>query len=89
MRYRIAAWALSGFLIAAFWAVYLHTAFHMPVSREIESVARLSCPIALVGEHCRFGVSLVWVLISNTAVYGLIGLCLEPVMRLGQRVKPA
>ena len=57
MRYRIAGWALAGFLIAAFWAVYLFTTFHLPISREIESVARLTCPIALVGEHYHRGAS--------------------------------
>lgn len=81
MRHRIAGWALAGFLVAAFWAVYLFTTFHMPISRDIESVARLTCPIALVGEHYHFGVSLGWALVSNAVVYGLLGLCLEPVLR--------
>jgi hypothetical protein len=88
MRYRIAGWASAGFLIAAFWAVYLLTAFHMPISRDIESAARLTCPIALVGEHYHFGVSLGWVLVSNGVVYGLLGFCLEPVWWLGGRTKP-
>jgi hypothetical protein len=89
MRYRIAGWALAGFLIAAFWAVYLFTTFHMPISRDIESAARLTCPIALVGEHYHFGVSLGWVLVSNAVVYGFLGLCLEPVRWSGHRMKPA
>ena len=89
MRYRIAGWALAGFLIAAFWAVYLFTTFHMPTSHEIESAARLTCPISLVGEHYHFGVSLGWVLVSNAVVYGLLGLCLEPIWLQGHRAKLA
>jgi len=89
MRYRIAGWALAGFLIAGFWAVYFFTDFHMPISREIESVAKLTCPIALVGEHYHFGVHVGWVVISNTVVYGLLGLCFEPIWWLGHRMKPA
>ena len=89
MRYRIAGWALAGFLIAGFWAVYFFTDFHMPISREIESVAKLTCPIALVGEHYHRGVHLGWVLISNAVVYGLLGLCFEPIRWLGRRTKPS
>jgi len=85
MRYRIAGWALAGFLIAAFWAVYFFTAFHMTTSHEIESVAKLTCPIALVGEHYQFGVSRGWVLVSNAVVYGFLGLCLEPIWWVGRR----
>jgi hypothetical protein len=63
--------------------------FDMPTGRDIEGVARLTCPIALVGEHYQFGVSLGWVLISNAVVYGLLGLCLEPIWWVGRRTRPA
>jgi hypothetical protein len=91
MRYRIAGWALAGFVIAAFWAVYLHLfpIFNMTNGREILMAARLTCPISLVGEYHHHGVSLIWVLASNPVVYGLIGLCLEPIWRLIPRTKLA
>ena len=78
MRSRIAFWALAGFVIATFWAVFLWATFPTIFSQEIMSFARLTCPISLVGEHYHFGVSLVWVLISNAVIYGLVGLALEP-----------
>ena len=89
MKYRIAVWALAGFVIAAFWAIYLFPSLNMTISREILMAARLTCPISLVGEHYHRGVSLVWVLISNAAIYGLIGLSLEQVRRLVPSAKPA
>jgi hypothetical protein len=61
----------------------------MPISREIESAARLTCPIALVGEHYHFGVSLGWVPLSNAVIYGLLGLCFEPILWLSHGTKPA
>jgi hypothetical protein len=91
MRYRIAAWALAGLVIAALWAVYfnLFPVFNMSNSREILFAARLTCPIALVGEHYHRGVSLAWTLVGNVVAYGLVGLCLEPIWRLTPRTKLA
>jgi len=89
MRYRITGWALAGFLIAAFWAVFLWAIFPTNLNPGLMSFARLTCPIALLGDHYHFGVHLVWVLISNTAIYGLIGLCLEPLGHLGRHAKTA
>lgn len=89
MQSRIAFWALAGFVIAAIWAVFLWATFPTIFSRETMIVARLTCPIALVGDYYHFGVSVVWVLISNAAIYGLLGLALEPLWHLGRHAKTA
>ncbi len=68
MRYRVALWGLVGFLIAAGWAVFLWATFPTFHSRELMDVARLTCPISVIGERYHFGVWVGWVLASNAAI---------------------
>jgi hypothetical protein len=89
MKYRIGGWALAGVVIATSWAIYLLPTFHMAMSRDIMMLARVTCPIALVGEHYHRGIALAWVLISNAIVYGLLGMSFEPLLRLAPRLKLA
>ena len=89
MRMRIAFWAMAGFLVAAGWAVFLWATFPTFHSRELEDIARLTCPMSLIGEHYHFGVSVGWAIFSNVVIYGLLGLALEPFRHLGRRVKAA
>ncbi|HZP23710.1 MAG TPA: hypothetical protein VFB04_09695 [Terriglobales bacterium] len=72
MKYRIGTWAATGFLIAYFWAWFLFPT--APIgSTPILTLARLTCPVALMG----FGLHVGWVLLANAATYALIGLVLE------------
>lgn len=78
MRHRIAAWGMAGVFIALCWALYFAQASKdVPIEPIMLTLARLSCPIALVGDYFHFGVKLSWVLVANAAFYSLLGMVVE------------
>jgi hypothetical protein len=80
MKYRIAVWAAAGFLVASGWAVYFLVASKDRLVEPIVStLARLTCPVAIVGSH--HPVSLYAALAANVATYALLGLGVEIVRR--------
>ena len=80
MKYRIAIWAAAGFLVAGGWAVYfLLASKDRPIEPIVSLLARLTCPIAIVGSH--YPMSLYSVLGANVATYLLVGLAVETVRR--------
>jgi hypothetical protein len=80
MKHRIATWAAAGFLVASGWAVYFLVASRDRLTVPIVSaLARLTCPIAIVGSH--YPVSLYAALAANVATYALVGLVVEIVRR--------
>ena len=82
MKLRIAMWASAGFLVAVFWAIYFAAlSKDIPVSPIVHTLATLSCPLALVGDHFHFGVKLYSVLVTNAAFYGVFGLIVEAMQR--------
>ena len=76
MKSRIAIWAATGALVAAFWAVYIATTMqNLRYPDSIVSVLiRITCPIALASHHA---VSLYQVLVANAAAYAVIGALME------------
>ena len=87
MKYRMAAWAIVGFVVAGCWALY---AFARPIpitSAEtvVYTLARLTQPVVPVGRYFHFGLYFYWVLLVNAATYALIGLIVET---LRQQLKP-
>jgi hypothetical protein len=82
VKYRIAAWGVAGVFIASCWALYFAQASKdLPIDPIVSVLARLSCPIALVGDYFHFGVKLSWVLVANAAFYALFGLIVETLRR--------
>jgi hypothetical protein len=80
MKYRIAMWAAVGFLVASVWAVqFLVASKSHPIEPIVDTLVRLTCPIAVVGSH--YPVSLYSALIANVATYALAGL-VEETLRL-------
>ncbi len=80
MKYRIAIWAAAGFLVASGWAVYFFATSRDRLAEPIVStLARLTCPIAIVGSH--HPVSLYAALVANVATYALVGLVVEMLRR--------
>ncbi|MGB9433305.1 MAG: hypothetical protein WBQ89_13765 [Candidatus Acidiferrum sp.] len=80
MKYRIAIWAAAGFLVASGWAVYFLVASKdRPIEPMLSTLARLTCPIAIVGSH--YPVSLYLALAANVATYALVGLVVEILRR--------
>jgi hypothetical protein len=79
MKYRIAAWASAGFLVAAGWALYAFATTPPPIASAgpIMTLIEFSCPVVLAGNCFHFGVSLYWSLIANAATYALLGLIAE------------
>ena len=80
MKLRVAAWAAAGFLVASGWAVYfLLASKDRPIEPIVSILARLTCPVAIVGSH--YPMSLYSVLGANVATYALAGLAVEIVRR--------
>jgi hypothetical protein len=80
MKYRIAVWATTGFLVASAWAIYFLVASKGQLTQPIVStLVQLTCPIAIVGWH--YPVSLSSALLANVATYALIGLVVEALRR--------
>ena len=77
MKYRIAIWAIVGFLLAGFWAFF--AAATSPSAneriRDVWTLVCITCPIAIVGMH--HAMSLYEVLVANAITYGLIGMIVE------------
>ena len=82
MKYRIAMWAIAGFLVAGGWALYAYT--HVTTySDPLMPVITLTCPIVFLRSY---PLSLYLVLAVNAATYAVIGLAVET---LRQRFKHA
>jgi hypothetical protein len=80
MKFRIAIWAVLGFLVAGGWALYASSTFPSPmIGAEplVWNLALLTQPIVLAGFRFHFGIGVYWVLLANTATYGLVGLIAE------------
>jgi hypothetical protein len=79
MKYRIGAWASAGFLVAAFWALYLFPTAPIQTSSTgpILTLARFTCPVVFAGSYFHFGLRFYWVLLANAATYALVGLIVE------------
>jgi hypothetical protein len=84
MKFRIAMWAGVGFLVAVGWAIYSFSANPSPITPTkpvVWNLVLLTQPIAFASVHYRFGVSVNWVILTNTLTYGLIGLIAETMRR--------
>jgi len=81
MRYRIAMWAIAGFLLAGFWALFAVATFPSTAERmrDVWTVVCITCSVAIVG--MRHPVSLYVALIANTITFALVGLAVEAVRK--------
>jgi hypothetical protein len=79
LKYRIAAWASVGFLIAACWALYAFATTPPPITSAdpVATLVEFTCPVVLAGTYFHFGVSLYWSLLANAATYTWLGLIVE------------
>ena len=80
MRRKTAIWAIAGFLVAGFWALYAAATFPSPMISAppfVWTLVNITCPIVLASFHFHFGIKLYWALLANAATYGLLGLALE------------
>ena len=81
MNYRIAMWALVGFLVAGFWALFAVATFPSTSEgmREVWTFVCITCPIAIAGMH--HPISLYETLAANAVIYALVGLSVETVRK--------
>lgn len=80
MKNRIAIWAIVGFLIAGFWALFAVATFPSGERmRDAWPLVSLTCPIAILGMH--HGISVYEVLAANIVTYAFVGLIVETVRR--------
>ena len=77
MKYRIAMWALVGFLLAVFWAFFASATFPSTSERmrDVWPLVCITCPIAIAGMH--HAISLYEALVANAITYGFTGLIVE------------
>jgi hypothetical protein len=77
MKYRIAMWAIVGFLVAGFWALFAVATFPSTNERmrEVWTLVSITCPVAIAGMH--HPVSLYESLAANVVTYALVGLIVE------------
>lgn len=76
MKYRIAMWAIAGFLVAGFWAIFALATFpSVERMRDVWTLVSLTCPIAIAGMH--YPISVYETLAANTITYMLVGLTVE------------
>ena len=76
MKFRIAIWAIVGFLVAGGWAVYfLQRSKNLPIQPIVSALIRFTCSIAIIGAH--YPVSIYSALAANVATYAIVGLLVE------------
>ena len=77
MKYRIAMWAIAGFLVAGFWAFFAVATFPSTSERmrDVWTLICLTCPVAIAGMH--HAISLYGTLAANAVTYALVGLIVE------------
>ena len=76
MKYRIAMWAIAGFLVAGFWALFAIATFPSTNERirDVWTFVCVTCPIAIAHRH---PISLYETLVANAVTYALVGLVVE------------
>ena len=76
MKYRIAMWAIAGFLVAGFWALFAKATFPSTNERlrDVWTFVCITCPIAIARCHA---ISLYETLAANALTYALVGLIVE------------
>jgi hypothetical protein len=81
MRYRIALWAIVGFLVAGFWALFAVATFPSTSERmrDLWTFICITCPIAIAGMH--HAISVYETLAANAITYALLGLIVETFRR--------
>ena len=81
MKYRIAIWAIVGFLVASFWAVFAAVTFPSTSERmrDVWTFVWVTCPVSVAGMHHR--ISLYECLVANAATYAFVGLVVESLRR--------
>jgi hypothetical protein len=81
MKSRIAMWAIVGFLVAGFWALFAAATFPSTNERmrEVWTFICITCPIAIAGMH--YPISIYETLLANAVTYGVVGLIVETLRR--------
>jgi hypothetical protein len=76
MKFRIAIWAIIGFLVAGSWGLFAVATFpSIERMRDVWAFIWVTCPIAIVG--MQHPVTLYETLAANTITYALVGLIVE------------
>ena len=77
MKFRIAIWLITGFLVGGFWALYAAATFPSTNERmrDVWTLVCITCPISIAGMH--HAVSLYEVLVANAITYAFVGLIVE------------
>jgi hypothetical protein len=82
MKLQIAIWAGVGALVVVLWTLYISATSPAPLG-NVWTLVYLTCPVALAHQHA---LSFYFVLLTNAAIYALVGTALETLRR---HYKPA
>ena len=77
VKYRISMWAIAGFLVAGFWALFAAATFPSTSERmrDVWTLVFITCPIAIAGMH--HAIRLYESLVANAVTYAFVGLIVE------------
>jgi hypothetical protein len=89
MKRRIAMWAIAGFVVMSFWAVYFLATTRIPSTAApvAWTLARLTCPIVLASFYFHFPIGILWAFLANASTYALVGLIVESLRQKVQHGK--
>lgn len=81
MKYRVAMWAIAGFLVAGFWALFALASFPATSERmrDVSTLISFTCPVAIAGRY--YPISLYEAMAANAVTYGFVGLVVETLRR--------
>jgi hypothetical protein len=87
MSRRIGLWILAGFAVGCFWVN-----FSMIVPRGVNFsrwiITEITAPASIINHSIHAPVTFYQFIAMNAAVYGLIGLIIEPFLRISRHRTP-
>lgn len=88
MARRIALWALAGFAVACFWVIF---GFFLPrgVNFGMWTITAITAPASILGRSAHLPITWYAFILINAGIYAVIGLAVEPVLRVSHRSRPA
>ncbi len=88
MSRRIGLWMLAGLAVASLWVVFSFVTAPPHYNFDRWIILSITAPAAIVSRSLHFGVKFYGFIALNGAMYGLVGLALEPFRHI-RRCAPA
>ena len=79
MARRISLWALIGIMVACCW-IFIGLLVGPTYNLGKSTIAAITAPASLIGRRMPLG--MVWFILLNGGLYGIVGLSIEPLRKL-------